>query len=135
MEHKYVSEDVPCGLVAMGALGGAAGVATPVISGIVAAACAMTGRDFVAEARTLGRLGLAGKSVPEIRAVVENGDGLTLSVRRRQPAADGVPSRFDTRVRGPSRSNGRHRDARSVPCERPDPPRSGRFRPIEEPPR
>jgi len=73
MEHKYVTEDVPCGLVAMAALGGAAGVATPVISGLVAAAGAMTGRDFVAGGRTLERLGLAGKSVREIQTVVEHG--------------------------------------------------------------
>jgi hypothetical protein len=33
----------------------------------------MTGRDFVAEGRTLERLGLAGRSVREIQAVVEHG--------------------------------------------------------------
>ena len=31
MDHKYVTEDVPCGLVAMAAFGDAAGIATPVI--------------------------------------------------------------------------------------------------------
>lgn len=73
MEHKYVLEDVPCGLVAMAGLGAAAAVATPVISGIVAAACAMTGRDLVGAGRTLDRLGLGGKSVGEILDVVERG--------------------------------------------------------------
>lgn len=70
MEHKYVIEDVPCGLVAMAALGGAAGVPTPVISGLVAIASALAKRDFVAEGRTLPRLGLAGRSVEQILASV-----------------------------------------------------------------
>ena len=73
MEHKYVLEDVPCGLLAMAELGRAAGVTTPVISGIVATAGAMTGRDFAAEGRTLVRLGLEGKSAGEIRAIVRDG--------------------------------------------------------------
>lgn len=68
MEHKYVVEDVPCGLVAMAALGGAAGVPTPVISGLVAVASALTGRDFAAEGRTLEALGLAGLGAAQIRA-------------------------------------------------------------------
>jgi opine dehydrogenase len=70
MEHKYVVEDVPCGLVAMAALGGAAGVPTPVIGGLVAIASAMTGRDFVAEGRTLEALGLAGLDTARIVARV-----------------------------------------------------------------
>jgi opine dehydrogenase len=68
MDHKYVVEDVPCGLVAMAGLGTAAGVPTPVIDGLVALASAMTGRDFVAEGRTLDALGLAGLGVPQILA-------------------------------------------------------------------
>jgi opine dehydrogenase len=70
MEHKYVVEDVPCGLVAMAGLGAAAGVATPVISGLVAIASALTGRDFMAEGRTLEQLGLAGLGVEQILARV-----------------------------------------------------------------
>jgi opine dehydrogenase len=54
LQHQYVIEDVPCGLVAMSSLGRAAGVATPVVDG-------------------LEQLGLAGKTVPEIRAIVEHG--------------------------------------------------------------
>jgi opine dehydrogenase len=71
VEHKYITEDVPCGLVAMVGLGSAAGVSTPVMSGLVALAGAVTGRDFVAEGRTLEHLGLAGKSARDIRAIVD----------------------------------------------------------------
>jgi len=73
MEHKYVTEDVPCGLVPMAALGDAAGVTTPVIDGLIALSSAMLGRDFTAEGRTLAALGLAGKSAADMRAVFEAG--------------------------------------------------------------
>jgi len=33
----------------------------------------MTGKDFAAEARTLGRLGLVGMNLPQIRRVVDEG--------------------------------------------------------------
>jgi opine dehydrogenase len=73
LQHKYVVEDVPCGLVAMSGLGQAAGVATPVIDGLIALTSAMLRRDFRAEGRNLERLGLAGKGVAQIRALVESG--------------------------------------------------------------
>jgi opine dehydrogenase len=73
LQHKYVIEDVPCGLVAMSELGRAAGVATPVIDGLVTLTSAMLRRDFRAEGRNLEQLGLAGKSVSEIRSIVETG--------------------------------------------------------------
>jgi opine dehydrogenase len=74
MEHKYVTEDVPCGLVAMAALGDAAGVPTPVIDGLIALSSSMLGRDLTRDGgRTLQYLGLAGKSVEQIRAVFETG--------------------------------------------------------------
>ena len=73
MEHKYVMEDVPGGLVAMSALGDAAGVATPVIDGLVALSSSMLGRDLEAEGRTLTYLGLAGKSVDQIKRIFAEG--------------------------------------------------------------
>ena len=73
LQHKYVIEDVPCGLVPMSSLGRAAGVATPVIDGLIALTSAMVRRDFRTEGRTLDALGLAGKSVAEIRSIVESG--------------------------------------------------------------
>src|SRR5262245_57065981 len=73
LSHKYVMEDVPCGLVAISGLGHAAGVGTPVIDGLITLSSAMLRRDFRAEGRNLERLGLAGKSVADIRAIVERG--------------------------------------------------------------
>ena len=73
LQHKYVIEDVPCGLVSMSSLGRAAAVATPVIDGLVTLTSAMLGRDFRAEGRNLEHLGLTGKTVSDIRAIVEGG--------------------------------------------------------------
>ncbi len=73
MSHKYVTEDVPCGLVPMSALGDAAGVATPVIDGLIALSSAMLGRDFAREGRSLEHLGLAGRTAGEVKRVFELG--------------------------------------------------------------
>jgi opine dehydrogenase len=72
-DHKYITEDVPAGLMPMSALGAAAGVATPAINALIEMVRRMTGKDFAADARTLDRMGLAGMDVPQIRHVVENG--------------------------------------------------------------
>jgi opine dehydrogenase len=74
LENKYVTEDVPCGLVAMAGLGDAAGVPTPVIDGLVALSSAMLGRDLTqGSGRTLESLGLHGKTVEQIKAIFETG--------------------------------------------------------------
>jgi opine dehydrogenase len=74
LEHKYVTEDVPCGLVPMAALGDAAEAATPVIDGLIALSSSMLGRDLAAkDGRTLEYLGLAGKTVAQIRHIFEYG--------------------------------------------------------------
>jgi opine dehydrogenase len=73
MAHKYVTEDVPCGLVPMSALGDAVGVATPVIDGLIALSSAMLGHDLTREGRTLEYLGLAGRDADEVRRVFELG--------------------------------------------------------------
>ena len=57
----------------MSSLGRAAGVVTPVIDGLIALTSAMLGRDFRAEGRKLDRSGLTGKSVAEIRSIMETG--------------------------------------------------------------
>jgi opine dehydrogenase len=73
LEHKFISEDVPTGLMPMSALGVAAGVPTPAIDALIAVVRTMTGKDFAAEARTLARLGLGGMSATEIRRVMDEG--------------------------------------------------------------
>ncbi len=73
LDHKYIAEDVPVGLMPISALGTAAGVPTPAIDALLEIARAMTGKSFAAEARTLDRMGLAGMNAAAIRRVVEHG--------------------------------------------------------------
>ena len=57
----------------MSALGAAAQVRTPAIDALVELARCMIGKDFVAEGRTLERLGLNDMDGPRIRGIVEEG--------------------------------------------------------------
>ena len=72
LEHKFITEDVPTGLIPMSALGAAAGVPT---HALVAVVQSMTGKEFAADARTLARLGLSGMSATDIRRVMDEGFG------------------------------------------------------------
>ena len=71
--HKYISEDVPVGLMPMRALGAAAGVAMPAIDAVIRLTTILAGSDFVATARTLDRMGLAGMDASQIRRTFESG--------------------------------------------------------------
>src|SRR3954452_15161839 len=62
LDHKFITEDVPTGLMPMAAIGDAVGVDTPALDALIRTACLMAGRDFAAEGRTLARLGLAGQN-------------------------------------------------------------------------
>jgi opine dehydrogenase len=73
LNHKYVTEDVPTGLIPMQELGSAIGVPTPAITTLVEMARLMTGRSFATEARTLDRMGLAGMNALQIRGVMRDG--------------------------------------------------------------
>ena len=73
LDHKFITEDVPTGLIPMSALGRAAGVRTPAIDAVIEMVRSMTGKDFAADGRTLERLGLSGVDGPDIRRIVEWG--------------------------------------------------------------
>jgi opine dehydrogenase len=72
-DHKYISEDVPVGLMPMAALGLAAGVPTPRIDAVIAIAGTLAGTDFEATARTAERMGLGGMDAAQIRRTVTEG--------------------------------------------------------------
>ena len=73
LDHKFITEDVPTGLIPMSALGRAAGVRTPAIDALVELVRKMTGKDFAADARTLERLELSGMDAPQVRRVMDEG--------------------------------------------------------------
>jgi opine dehydrogenase len=73
LDHKFITEDVPTGLIPMSALGAAARVRTPAIDALIEVVRSITGKDFAAEGRTLERLGLSGMDATQIRRVVYEG--------------------------------------------------------------
>jgi opine dehydrogenase len=73
LEHRYLLEDVPTGLIPLTELGRAAGLAVPTLSGLVERARAALGGERWQRPRTLRALGLKGLSTQGIRAFVERG--------------------------------------------------------------
>jgi opine dehydrogenase len=70
LEHRYLLEDVPTGLVPLLELGAAAGLALPTLAGLIDLARLTLGGEPWPRQRTLDALGLAGLSPASIRAVV-----------------------------------------------------------------
>jgi opine dehydrogenase len=60
--HRYLTEDIPYGLVPIASIGNELGVKTPAIDAMVAIANMVSGRDWWAEGRTAAKMGLAGMS-------------------------------------------------------------------------
>lgn len=67
LDHRYLTEDVPMGLVFFSALGDLAGVETPATDAVIELAGQLLGRDFWAEGRSLAALGLESHSPSELR--------------------------------------------------------------------
>lgn len=70
---RYITEDVPMSLVPISSFGKMLGVPTPTIDVFIRLANLMHGRDYVAEGRTVEKLGVAGMSIKEIREMVVSG--------------------------------------------------------------
>lgn len=66
IQHRFVTEEIPCGYVPLASLGDLIGVPTPTIKGMVAIACAAIKTDYWSEGLTIEKLGLAGKTAKEI---------------------------------------------------------------------
>jgi opine dehydrogenase len=68
LDHRYFNEDAGYGLVFMTDLARQVGVRTPVMESLLTLSAVVTGRDYAQEAaRTMAGLGLAGRSVAELR--------------------------------------------------------------------
>lgn len=74
LQHRYVLEDVPTGLVPMSHLGKLADVKTPGIDAVINMACQLYERDFWREGRSLSRMGFSGMSTREIIDYVQSGN-------------------------------------------------------------
>lgn len=74
--HRFITEDIPDGVVPMVELGERAGTDMPVMRGIAELAGRILKQDFYKTGRNLKMLGLEGKDVPEIKRMFMDEEGL-----------------------------------------------------------
>ncbi len=73
LNHRYVLEDVPTGLVPISYFGRIAEIETPAIDAVINMACQLYNYDFWSSGRNLGSLGLEGLNPTEVREYVRTG--------------------------------------------------------------
>jgi len=66
LHHRYLSEDVPNGLVPVSLFGKLVNVQTPVIDSVISLSSIMNETDYFKEGRTLEKMGLSGWSCKEM---------------------------------------------------------------------
>jgi opine dehydrogenase len=73
--HRYVTEDIACGLAFLVSVAHYAGVKVPVAQSLLTLAGVVAGVDYMKEGRTLNSLGLSSLSKPELLRFLEQGWG------------------------------------------------------------
>ena len=73
LDSRYLTEDVPYGLVLWSSLGKMAGVPTPTIDALIVLASALKGVDYNREGLTLERLGLGGMDRESVLSLLQQG--------------------------------------------------------------
>ena len=73
LDNRYVTEDIPYGLVAWASVGDAVGVDTPVMDSLIELGSAIMGRNCWREGRNLEKMGLAGLDRNQIKVFLETG--------------------------------------------------------------
>jgi len=76
-KHRYVSEDVPNGLVPVSLLGKLVGVTTTAIDSIISLSSLVNGIDYFNEGRSLEKMGLSGLTPQKIMSYLEKGSQKT----------------------------------------------------------
>lgn len=72
--HRYIIEDIPMSLVPIASLGRLVGIPTPTIDAIILLGSTIHGVDYWAIGRTVESLGLAGKTLKQIRRFILDGE-------------------------------------------------------------
>jgi opine dehydrogenase len=73
LENRYVTEDIPYGLVAWASIGDAVGVETPVMDALIALGAVIMGKDCWKEGRNLASMGLENLDLKQIKTYLESG--------------------------------------------------------------
>ena len=66
IQHRFVTEEIPCGYVPLASLGDQIGVPTPTIKGMVSIASAALKKDYWSNGLTMEKMGLDGMTIDEI---------------------------------------------------------------------
>ena len=74
LENRYVTEDIPFGLVAWASLGHAAGVATPIMDSLIEIGSAIMGKNCWEVGRNIEKLGLKGLNRKQIMTYLKTGE-------------------------------------------------------------
>jgi opine dehydrogenase len=83
LQHRYLLEDVPTGLIPLRELGECAGLNLPVLTSLVDGGRSLLGARLWQRERTLEMLGLEGLSAESIRAYIERGRTAALANTKR----------------------------------------------------
>ena len=75
LDHRFLNEDVPYGLVLLCELGRLAGIETPTIDHMIHLASVATGKDYRAQGLTLNRVGLGGSDLQSAIDLLNHGYG------------------------------------------------------------
>lgn len=73
LKYRYISEDVPFGLVPYSEVGKVLGVETPYIDALILIASKLNDTDYRTEGRTLAKMGLEGLDRETIKVFIKNG--------------------------------------------------------------
>ena len=68
--HRFIIEDIPFGLVPMEEFGHSLNIPTPIASSLITLSNELLGRDLRKEGRNMQRLGIAGLSPQELKAMI-----------------------------------------------------------------
>lgn len=80
LSSRYVTEDIPYGLVAWASIGDLVGVDTPIMDAAVDVGGAIMGRDSWQEGRNLRSMGLEGLTVDQVQAYLTTGEHPVIEV-------------------------------------------------------
>jgi len=72
-KHRYITEDVPYGLVPMASLGDVLSVSTPIMDSLIALSSLINQAEYWSEGLTAKKLGIADLSSTDLNAVLYEG--------------------------------------------------------------
>lgn len=73
LSYRFLTEDIPFGIVPLAHLGSLAGVSMPTVQALIALASVISGQDYMQDGWTLEKMGLQGMTPEQVLHFVENG--------------------------------------------------------------